>query len=182
MSTFKQSVTKVFQGAFNTFKTFPAANACALAFTIVTMVRIQLDWPQQEAYNFLFNCLHLGFATGAVFSLATITAAKSRFEQKRAFLVANLLGGLAAIVTFALLYVFGGRVAEYATSVVLRVTELSASRVSVAILVSLIAFIYLAGYPKEQSDFGRSLFMFHKALIIALMKFVLPWDLFNLRN
>lgn len=169
MNSFTRSISQISKGAVKAFQTFPAALACALAFAIVTMIRIQLDWPQQEAYNLLFNSLHWAFALGAVFSLAAITAAQSRYNEARTFLMANLLGAAVAVVTFLLLYLYGGtdpglEVSRYAV-----VSGLAASRVGVAILVSFIAFIILAGYPKDQSDFARSFFMTQKALLIALI-------------
>jgi hypothetical protein len=167
MGNIKSSIIKVFRSSSETFRTYPASIGCALAFAIVTMVRIQLDWPEQEAYNFLFNCLHLAFALGAVFSLASITAARSRSGEKKAFMLANLLGGGITILAFILLYTFSGREPASISGIVLNVTELASVRISVAIVVSLIAFIYLAGFPKEESDFSRSLFMFHKAFFIA---------------
>ncbi len=168
-ASFVQSVSQIFKGAGKAFQTFPAAIACALAFAVVTMVRIQLDWPQQEPYNFLFNCMHWSFALGSVFSLAAITFAQSRFNQARAFLTANMLGITAAAVTFLILYLASGTYPDLAASRYMVVSGLAEARVIVAILVSLSAFIILAGYPKEQSDFSRSLFMTQKALFIALV-------------
>ncbi|MDD4239059.1 MAG: DUF4153 domain-containing protein [Desulfotomaculaceae bacterium] len=169
MSAFTRSISQIFKGAARAFQTFPAANASALGFAIVTMIRIQLDWPQQEAYNFLFNCLHWAFALGAVFSLAAITAAQSRCNKARSFLMANLLGAVAVAATFLLLYLFGGTDPALDASRITRVSDLAAARVTVALLVSLLAFIILAGYPKDQSDFARSLFMTQKAFFIALI-------------
>lgn len=168
-STFLQSISQILKGAASAFQTFPAAIACALAFAVVTMIRIQLDWPMQEPYNFLFNCLHWAFALGAVFSLAAITAAQSRFGQGRAFLAANLLGIAAAGVTFLALYLTGGAESDSMVSRYMVVSGIAAARVSTAILVSFLAFVILAGYPEEQSGFARSLFMTQKALFIALV-------------
>lgn len=169
MNAFTRSISQISKGAVKAFQTFPAALASALAFALVTMVRIQLDWPQQEAYNFLFNCLHWSFAMGAVFSLAAITAAQSRDNEARAFLMANLLGAAAMVLTFLLLYMYGGADPAQTISRVVSVSGLAAARVGVAILVSFIAFIILAGYPKDQSDFARSFFMTQKAFFIALI-------------
>ncbi|MGI6492239.1 MAG: DUF4153 domain-containing protein [Peptococcaceae bacterium] len=169
MSAFTRSILQVFKGAAQAFQAFPAANASALGFAVVTLVRIHMDWPQQEAYNFLFNCLHLSFALGAVFSLAAITAAHSRFSKPGAFLAANLLGAAAVVVTFLLLYNFGGTGPALDKGSLVTVSGLAAARVSAAMLVSLLGFIILAGYPKELSDFARSLFMAQKAFFIALI-------------
>ncbi len=172
MNALTRSITKIFTGAAKAFQTFPATIACALAFAIVTIIRIHLDWPQQENWNFMFNCLHWAFALGALFSLAAITAAQSRYEGKRFFAIANAVGAAAALLTFLALYFFGqadtGIVeARYAT-----VSGIAAARVSAAMLISFLVFVVLAGYPKEEkdrSDFARSLFMSEKAFFIALI-------------
>lgn len=168
MFAFSRSVSRIFEGAVKAFQTFPAAIACAFAFAVVTMIRIQLDWPGQEAYNFLFNCLHWAFALGAVFSLAATTAAHSRYPGAKAFWIANLSGLGAAAAAFLALYLFGetitAGVSQYQT-----ISSLAAARVGSAVFVSFLAFIVLAGYPKEQSDFSRSLFMTQKAFFIALL-------------
>ena len=169
MNFFTREIPQISKGAVKAFKTFPAAIASALGFAIVTMIRIQLDWPEQETYNFLFNCLHWAFSLGAVFSLAAITAAQSRYEEARAFTTANLLGAAVVATTFIMLYFFGGTDPALEASRFARVSGLAASRVGVAIQVSFIAFIILAGYPKDQSDFARSLFMTQKAFFIALI-------------
>jgi hypothetical protein len=76
MNAFSKSISKIFKGAMEAFKTFPASIANAIAFSVVTAVRIQLDWPEQEPYNFLFNCLHWSFAAGAILSLTAAAAAR----------------------------------------------------------------------------------------------------------
>ncbi len=168
MNAFSRSVSRIFQGAAKAFQTFPATIACAFAFAVVTGIRIQLDWPEQEAYNFLFNCLHWAFALGAVFSLAATTAAHSRYNNARAFWIANLSGLAAAAVAFLALYL-SGKTAAAGVSQYQTISSLAAARVGAAILVSFIAFIVLAAYPKDQSDFSRSLFMTQKAFFIALI-------------
>ena len=167
MNAFSKSISLIFKGAGKAVRTFPASVACALGFTIVTIIRIALDWQQQEPYNFLFNSLHWSFALGAVFSLVPITAARNRVNSARAFLLANILGIMAALAAFLALYLPGGMVSE--GSRYARLSNLAVSRVGVAILVSLIAFIILAGYPKDQSDFSRSFFMTLKAFFISLL-------------
>jgi hypothetical protein len=167
MNTFARSTSQIFKGALKAFRTFPASIGSALAFAVVTMIRIQLDWPQQEPFNFLFNCLHWAFALGAVFSLTAVTAAQSRSGRPGASLNANLLGAAAAAATFCALYWFGAR--EIAGSQYAVVSTLAWARVSAAMLVCFLAFIVFAGYPKEQSDFPSAFFMTHKAFFIALL-------------
>lgn len=55
MNAFTRSISQVFMEAFKAAKAFPVTIACALAFAIVTLIRIQFDWLEKEAYNFLFN-------------------------------------------------------------------------------------------------------------------------------
>jgi len=169
MNVFVRSVSQVLRGAGKAFQTFPAAILCAAAFAIVTMVRIQLDWPQQEAYNFVLNCLHWGLALGAIFSLTAITYAQSRSYKPSSFMTANILGIVAAVIAFLALYMLGAADPAVTGSRYAAVSALAAARVSAVMFISFMAFIYLAGFPKEQSDFARSFFMTHKAFFIALL-------------
>ena len=167
MNVLSRSISQIFQGAVKAFQTFPAAIGCALAFAIVTIIRIYLDWPQQEAFNFLFNCLHWSFAVGAILSLAITTAVKSRINNRNAFLIGNMLGLLVVAFTFILLYFFGQSADESSRYAV--ISGISQARAGVAMLIGMLAFIYLAGYPNDQSDFSKSFFMTHKAFFIALI-------------
>ena len=169
MNSFTRSITNIFRGAVKAFETYPSAILSAFAFAVVTMIRIQLDWPEQEEYNFLFNCLHWAFAFGAVFSMAVITISQSRYNDKKSFLTANLLGAAAVVVTFLILYFWGESNSNIFISRYAVISALAAARVAVGILISLLVFIIIAGYPKELSDFSRSFFMTHKAFFIALL-------------
>jgi len=169
MNSFTRSILQIFRGAVKAFESFPASILSALGFAIVTMIRIQLDWPKQEPYNFLFDCLHWSLALGAIFSLAAITIAQSRFNSQKAFRIANLISVLVVVATFLILYQFGGANTDLTVSRFAIVSSLAAGRVGIIILVSFLLFIIMAGYPKEQSDFARSFFMTHKAFFIALI-------------
>lgn len=169
MNQFTRSIRKIAEGALNAFMAFPASMLCAIAFTLVTMIRIQLDWQQQEPYNFLFNCLHLSLAFGALFGLALITAAQSRIGSKNAIMTANILALAGAAAAFLLLYFFGSFHPDQTDVRYTYVSSLAAARISMAMFVSLFAFMLLAAFPKERSDFARSFFMTHKAFFIALI-------------
>lgn len=106
---------------------------------------------------------------GAIFSLAAITAAQSRFNQKRAFLLANLLAAVAVSVTFLALYLPGRTDSGLVGSAYAMLPVLATVRVSMSMLISLLIFIIIASYPKDQSDLPRSLFMVLKAFFIALI-------------
>lgn len=169
MNALTRSVKKVFEGALSAFKSYPASMASAVGFAIVTIIRIHLEWPEQQTYNFLFNCLHLAFSVGAIFSLMTTTAAQSRYNTKKAFLIANLIGLASVAVTFLLLYFFGGSEPDRFANMMVRVSGLAAARVTVVMAVSLLAFIVLAAQPNEQSDISKAMLMTHKAFFIALI-------------
>jgi len=164
MSIINRSIIRSLKSAVNTVQTFPVSIISAFAFAIVTIIRIQIDWPEQESYNFLFNCLHLSLATSAVFGLASIAAVQSRINSKKTFIFANLLSGCIALITFVLLYFLGRETSNLDINYV---SELASARITIMIIISLIGFIYFAGYPNEQSDFSKSLFMFQKAFVIA---------------
>jgi hypothetical protein len=169
MSTIRESITKSLQRAFLTFQTFPVVLASALGFTLVTLVRIWMDWAQQQPYNFLFNCLHLAFSMSAVFGLAAIAMVQERYNEKKMFLAANLAGAIVGLVAFLLLTFFGAAEPRISDLLVQRVSTLAAARISVAIFISFIGFIYFAGKSKDKSDFARSLFMTQKAILIAAL-------------
>lgn len=167
MSNIMGSIRMLIKGAANAFGRFPVSIASSIGFAIVTIIRIQLDWPYQEPYNFLFNCLHWSFAFGAIFTLAAITGVQSRYNTKKTFLAANIGGVLAIILTFLLLYFFGGQNNTISGARYNMVSILASARVTAAMVVSLLVFIVLAAHPKEESDIPRSLFMTQKAFLIA---------------
>ncbi|MFA5528948.1 MAG: hypothetical protein WC996_10085, partial [Peptostreptococcales bacterium] len=189
MNTFLLSVKKILAGSIKAFKSFPVTIGCAVGFALVTMVRIQLDWPAQEPYNFLFNCFHWSFALGSIFSMMLIAGAQSRFNTKKAFFLANIVGVVATAFTFVILYYFAGTDPGYVGARYQIVSSLAVARVSMAMLVSYLVFILLSGLPfqgtmvgedenKEtkkgnssilQIDFAKAFFMSHKAFFIALI-------------
>ncbi len=169
MNVLVRTVLQLADAALNSFRKFPSAMLCAFAFSLVTVIRINLDWPQQEPYNFLFNCLHLSLAFGAVFSLAAITAAQTVCNRAKAFLAANLTSLLAAAIAFAALYCLGGADPGLTGYRYRMLSGIAVARVTAAMTVSFLGFVVFAAYPKGQSDFSRSSFMTLKALIVALV-------------
>src|SRR6056297_2777890 len=111
MNAFTQFI-KLLKDGKKAFKTYPIVIGSGIAFTLVTIIRIQLDWQYQEPYNFLFNCLHLAFAVGGIFSLALLTAEKIKYNSKKTFIAANVIGMLVIGITFILLYFWGGVISE----------------------------------------------------------------------
>lgn len=172
MGNFTQSIRRVFENAGKSFVTFPAVMVNALLFTLVSIVRTAMDWQDQLPYNFLFNSLQSALALGAIFSLAAITYAHSRLNTKKAFTAANLLGLVVPAAAFLLLYYFGGAMAEsyYPGEVVyMAMTGIASARVGVAIFLSLLAFLLLAGKTEQGLDFSGAVFMTLKAFFLALI-------------
>lgn len=169
MNLFTKSISNVLKGTAGAFHAYPAAMASALGFALVAMVRIQLDWQAQEPYDFLFNCLHFALALGAVFGLTAVTGAKSKSNDAASFRLANLLGAAVVIVTFLLLYFFSSTGVSPDGTYRVGLSDVAQARVTAAMLVSLLAFIILAGAPQDRSDFARAFFMTHKAFFIALI-------------
>ena len=169
MNNFTKSIAAAFSGSAKAFFSFPAVIGCALGFSVVTLVRIYLDWPMQEPYNFLFNCLHWALALGAIVGMASITWARSRYDTNRSFLMANGGALLLAVVAFLLLYFFGADKEVVPGIRYPVISVLAEARMTVAMVVAFLLFIIYAGYPKERSDFAKSFFMTHKAFFIALI-------------
>ncbi len=167
MNKITQSIVRVFKGALNAWKRHPVSIGCAVAFAIVAMIRIQLDWQQQAPYVFLFNCLHWSLALGTVFSLAAGTFAVSRIGGRKAFVLANTSGALAAVVSFALLYLFSRTYT--AGSAYAAISAAAQIRVAGLIFVSLSLFVLYARYQQGRFEFDRSLFMTQKAFFLAVL-------------
>lgn len=167
MNGFFDSILQIFKRAYAGILTNTGAITFAFGFAVVTLVRIQLDWPEQEAYNFLFNCLHWSFALGAILSLAAITAARSLYDTPKAQLLANLISAISVILAFISLYFWGSTnmTDPYVRYQVL--THLAVARMSVALLITIIGFILFSAQKKEHTGFARALFMTQKAFFIA---------------
>lgn len=169
MDTFFKSVSQIFEGAAKAFKTFPSAIVSALLFTIVALIRIQMDWPEQEAYNFLFNCLHFSLALGSIFGLTSTSWSKARFEERKANLYAILSTAFLVIITFLLLYFLGGIDPSSTGYRIERLSDISISRVTVFSFISFLLFIVILGKKYPKLNFSRAFFVTHKAFFIALL-------------
>lgn len=168
MGTFSKSIIKVAKGAMDAFGTFPAAIASALAFSIVTAIRIHLDWPQQEEFNFLFNCLHWAFGFGALFGIAAVTYVRTRKNSVKDFTIANLFTAAVITVIFILLYFFGGReLLPDDNFRFMRLTDISIGRMTALSFAVAVAFVIFAGLPRKNPNMTRSIFMTQKAFITA---------------
>lgn len=169
MNTFASSIYTTLKKSTRTFITFPSTTGLALAFTIVTMIRIVLDWEYQEPYNFLFNCLHWSFAIGAFISLTSVTYSRTKFGTTMSWIFANLAGPVSSLISFVLFYFYGAPDTIDQYSRYQRLSDLSITRGTMVIVVSLLLFILFSGNVFEKYDFSDAFFMFHKSFFIALI-------------
>ncbi len=167
--TIKTSITKSVKGAIGTFELFPVVILNAALFTLITYIRIQLDWSDQEPYNFLFNCLHLAFASGAALGLVGIAFERGRFNEKKSFFMVNGAVFIVTLFIVFILYNFGASNPDLLGYSNDNVSSLSAARISVLIAISLLGFIYFLSFPRDKSSVSESLFMFQKAFVIAFI-------------
>ena len=165
MNNLRLSIEKIFRGAIKSFYRFPASILSAIVISITAIVRIRMDWEVQETYNFLFNSIQLSFLLGAVFSMAAVALDEIKSEKKSSsFLMANVSGIVLAIISFLLLYFFGGRAFE---NDIYALSGIATARITVAIFISIVAFIYIISKSKPVDSFSDSFFITHKAFIIS---------------
>lgn len=168
MSGIKESVLKVYKGAIKSFSDYPVSMISALLFSLVTVVRIQMEWEVQQDFSLLLNSLHFALALAAASGMALIAYVRSRKNSQRDFIYANLAAAVIGLITFILLY-FLSSTQSYYTYDYLRLTDLSVFRVMALIYSSVILFVIFAGHPKESPDFSKSLYMTIRAGAVALI-------------
>lgn len=165
MDSIKASVDKVFKGALSSFTRFPASIVSALVISIVAIVKINMDWETQRPYSLIFDSIQLAFVLAAIFSMAAVAYEEVESENKKINpLISNISGIIVGIITFLLLYFFGGGVPNEG---IVYLSTISSARVGVAIFVSALAFIYIVSKSKNVDSFSDSFFIGQKAFIIS---------------
>ena len=152
MSGFTEAIRKTLAGSLRALRDYPAAILSAALFALVTLVRIQIDFPQQGSFAFLFSCLSWSLALGTIFSLMAITFFHSRFNTKKSFLLANILSLSAVIFSFLILFLFSEAetaLPEYSYQGYDLLSPLAVGRISVVMLVSYLLFIVFSGQPAK---------------------------------
>ncbi|MCT4634206.1 MAG: DUF4153 domain-containing protein [Firmicutes bacterium] len=167
MEKILSSIEKIFLDFKRTYKKYPLIVLYAVLFTIVSMIRIQMEWREQEPYNFLFNILHFALASGASIGLLLVTITKQKSTKLKNMKIANLITSISNILIFLLLYLKGNnnindRGFKY-------LPEICEARTFSLIFISTIIFILYLGYKDGKFRFNKSLFIFEKALMIALI-------------
>lgn len=165
MNSLRVAIEKVFKGAAKSFYRFPAAIVSAIVISITAIVRITMGWEVQKTYNLLFDSIQISFLLGAVFSMATVTLEEIKSNKRKSFFVlANISGISLAIVSFLLLYFYGGRIAG---DKIVYLSSIAMARASVAIFISIVAFVYIISKAKSVDSFSDSFFITHRAFIIS---------------
>ena len=165
MNNLSLAINKVFKGAAKSFQRFPAAIASAIALSIVLIIKITMDWETQKTYSLLFDSIQMSLILGAVFSMAAVMLEEIRADKEKTFFrLANIAGIVLAIISFLLLYFYGGRTLEDKN---VYLSGIAMARINVAILISAIAFVYIISKAKAVDSFSDSFFITHKALIVT---------------
>ncbi len=165
MKDFKIAIQRVIQRAIKSFYNFPASIFSAIIIAIVAFVRIGMDYETEQSLNFLFITIQFAFFFGAVFSM-TLVALKQIDKLKTSKSLSNIIGLSAGFVAFLFLYFFGGNINE---SGVRYLTDISSARVSEAIFLSVIMFIYTISNDDNINDFPNAFFITHKAFIVSVI-------------
>lgn len=165
MNNLRFEIEKIFKGAGKSFSRFPGAIISAIVVSVAAFVKIGMAWEVQENYSLLFESIQLSFFLGAVFSMAAVAFAEVKSDKgKSNFLLANLAGIVLAFISFILLYFYGGKIGE---DKIAYLSTIAMARVSVAIFISIVAFIYVVSKSKAVDSFSDSFFISHRAFIIS---------------
>ena len=165
MNSLRSTIDKIFKGAAKSFHRFPAAIAGAIVISIIAIARITMEWEAQKTYNLLFDSIQMSFLLGAIFSMATVALEEVKpYKKRSSFLLANISGIMFAIISFLLLYFFGGRIAE---DKIVYLSSIAMARVIVAIFISAVAFVYIISKSKTIDNFSDAFFITHKAFITS---------------
>ena len=165
MTSLSIAVRNIFKGAAKSFYRFPVAILSAIIVSIATVIKISMQWEVQRKYNLLFDSIQISFILSAVFSMVTVILSEIKPDKRKSFFtLANILSILVGLISFLLLYFLGGKVAEDKT---VYLSSIAMARVTVAIFISIVAFIYTISKTKAIDSFSDSLFITHRAFIIS---------------
>lgn len=167
MDSLRVSITKIFKDAIKSFYRFPASIISALLICIVAFIRIDLGWQGQQPYNFLFDSIQISFVLGAVSSMvlvvvSEINSAKTKFSK----IWSNLTGIILALISFLLLYFFGGKLSESGTKYL---SNIASARMGAAIFISMVLYVYMISKSKVINSFADSFFVTHRAFATSAL-------------
>ena len=165
MNNLRSGIEKIFKGSGKSFSRFPAAILSAIIIAVVAIMKIGMAWEVRQSYSLLFDSIQLSFLLGGVFSMAAVALEEIKHENKSgSFLISNISGIALAIISFLLLYFFGGNLSERG---IYYLSSISVARITAGIFISIIGFIYIISKSKVIDGFSDSFFIFHKAFVIS---------------
>ena len=168
MDSIRDSIEKIFKGAKESFSRFPASIISAVIISITAIIRISISWEMEKDYYLLFNSIQLAFLLAAVFSMTAVAYEENKSEEKKSsFVFANAGGIILGLGSFLLLYFFGGLVPDDG---MIYLSDISIARISSAIFVSALGFVYIISKSKTLDKFSHAFFITHKAFVISAIK------------
>lgn len=169
MNKLKQSLRELFIRSVDTIRRFPASIALAVGFTVVTFIRIYMDFPEQLAYNYLLTCSHMAIGAGMFAGLFFTSWTGTDPKRGKYFNYANIGTIVFTLLVFVLLYAFGASTESIDSSLGIRVSEISGARITALITLSVLWFIYSLSISHKDMGYPKALFMLQKSFIIAFI-------------
>ena len=167
MYNIRNGIKNIFEGALKSFYRFPASIFSAIIISIISIIRISMDWELQQSYSFLFDSVQLSFLLGAILSMAIVVYLEVKLNRDRkSFVIGNILGILISLISFLLLYYLSPVTSEDGLKYI---SNMGNARIFVSIFISSIAFIYFISKSEKIDSFSDSFFIVHRAYIVSLL-------------
>ncbi len=155
----RTSIIRSITGAVKAVERYPLVIMGAILFTLVTMVRVQMDL-EGDSLIYLFDCLQMSLASAISYSLISTAIIKS---LKKNMLYVHISTVIVWVIFFVTLFAFSRPSTDAYTR--LRVTDIATARVFIWIGICFIGYIVFS----KKGSFSRSLFVFLKSLAIAIL-------------
>jgi len=166
MNRLKEWIQTSFSNGLLALKNFPLVILMSLTVTLVTLVRIHMDWASQEGINHLLNSLQWSLVLAALISLGMRVSHYLKDETKLKTIHLDLISLSLVGIIFVYLNFFG----YYENSMAYKViTRLAAGRLSVAVIISILFLAYGSSFKDKTHAFSQGLFMFLKAFATAFI-------------
>lgn len=165
MDNFKEQIGENLKGAGKSIYRFPAAIVSGIIVSVATIIKISIAF-ETENYNFLLTSIQLSFLLSTVSSMAFGVFREVEASKKKSFFLANILGPVIGIISFLLLYFFGGIISEGGE---VYLSNIAGVRVGAGVFISIVAFIYIISKSKFVDSFSSSFFITHRGFTISAL-------------
>lgn len=167
MYNIRNGIKNIFEGALKSFYRFPASIFSAIIISIISIIRISMNWDFQQNYSFLFDSVQLSFLFGAILSMAIVVYLEVKADRdKKSIAFGNVLGILISGISFLLLYYLSPVNSEDGLKYI---SNMGNARIFVSIFISSIAFIYFISNSEKIDSFSDSFFIVHRSYIVSLL-------------